>query len=97
VGIFRKFAKAYRVLDSETYKETMRSAEGIARASYGMLADKSTAEQAQILERVTSLSEKVNDAVDQETPLVVALTLLTAIRFHHQAIQQQVDKLRPSP
>jgi len=82
VGLLSKFTKAYRVLDSETYRETIKSVEKIASASYGLLADKPDEEKARILERVNNLSEKLNDAVGHETPLIVALTLLTAVRVH---------------
>lgn len=94
MGIFSKFAKAYRVYDSSTYKETMRSVEKVAGASFRLFADKSADEQTQILVRVTELSEKLHDAIDDEIPLVIALTLLNAIRAHEQTVQHHADILR---
>lgn len=91
VGLFDKVSKAYRVYNSSTYKETMRSVEKIAGASFRLLADKSREEQTQIFVRMTELSEKLRDAIDHEAPLVVSLTLLTAIRVHEQALQKQTD------
>jgi hypothetical protein len=92
VGFFRKFSRAYRVLDSETYKDTIRSAETLASASLRLLADKSAEEQTKITERVNNLSEKLYDAIDHEIPLVVSLTLLTAIRVHHQIVEKHIGK-----
>jgi hypothetical protein len=91
VGLFDKFSKAYRAYDSSTYKETMQSVEKIAGASLRLLADKSREEQTQLLGRVTELSEKLHDAIDHETPLVISLTLLMAIRVHEQALLNQAD------
>jgi hypothetical protein len=96
VGIFSRFSKAYRVCDSTTYRETIASAEKIAAASYGLLAGKPADEQKKILERVNSLSEKPHDAVDDETPLIVALTLLMTIHEHGQMMQKHVDRARAS-
>jgi hypothetical protein len=93
VGIFSKFAKAYRVYDSQPYRETMRSVEKVASSSLKILADKSAKEKAQILERVTELSEKLQNAIADEIPLVVSLTLLSAIRVHEQTIQHRADSL----
>ena len=92
MGIFGRFAKAYRVYHSETYRETIRSAETVAGASLRLFADQSAREQAQILERVTELSEKLHNAIDGEIPLVIALTLLTAIRAHEQVLKKHPDK-----
>jgi hypothetical protein len=93
VSIFRKFAKADRVYDSQPYRETMRSVEKVASSALKILNDKSAEEKAKILERVTELSEKLQDAIDHEIPLVVSLTLLSAIRVHEQAIQHYGDTL----
>lgn len=92
MGIFKKFGKAYKVVGSETYRETLDSVEKIAVGSYQLLADKTPDEQTQILERVTELLSKLHDATDHETPLVYSLTLLTAIRSHHLAMQQKADE-----
>jgi hypothetical protein len=70
----------------------MDSAERLAAASYGLIASKSPQEQADLLARVTELSEKISAAVENEVPLVVALTLLTALRVHDQTMQHQAKK-----
>jgi hypothetical protein len=69
----------------------MRSVKKIASSSLQILADKSAEERAKILERVTELSEKLQTAIADEIPLVVSLTLLTAIRVHEQSIQHRAD------
>jgi hypothetical protein len=89
VGIFSKFAKAYRVYDSNAYRETVSSVEKVASVSLSSLYSKSEEEKAEILGRVTKLGEKLSDAVSQEMPLVIALALLIAIRTHHLAIQER--------
>jgi hypothetical protein len=94
VGIFSKFAKAYRVYDSNAYREAVSSVEKVASASLSSLSSKSEEEKAEILERVTKLGEKLNDAVSLETPLVTALTLLIAIRAHYLSLQEQADYFR---
>ena len=91
MNIFSKFKKTYRILDSETYRETISSTERLASASYRLFANKTPEEQSQILERVTELSSKLHDAIDHETPLIVALTLLTAVRAHDQLLQEHVE------
>jgi hypothetical protein len=92
VGFFRKLSRAYRVVDSQTYKDTIRSTETLTSASLRLLADKTAEEQTQITEPVNNLSEKLHDAIDHEIPLVVALTLLTAIRVHHQIVEKHIGK-----
>jgi hypothetical protein len=78
VGIFSKFGKVSRV--AGTYKDTVSSAEYLARTSFGMLAEKPADEQRKILERVTELLGRLHEAIDREVPLVVTLTMLTAIQ-----------------
>lgn len=92
MGFFSRFYKAHRVLDSESYRDTIKSVEKIAVASYGLLADKPDEEKAQILERVNGLSEKLTDVIGDEKPLVAALTLLTALRVQHHLIEQSLEK-----
>jgi hypothetical protein len=86
MGIFEKFAKAYRVHDSRTYRETIASVEKVADVCLGQLATRSEREKEQIIRRVTELSEKLQEATVGESPLVVALTLLTALRVHQQVV-----------
>jgi hypothetical protein len=92
VGIFRKFQKASRVYRSDTYKETMDSVERLAAASYGLITSKSPQEQADLLARVTELSEKISAAMENEVPLVISLTLLTVARVHDQTMQHQAKR-----
>ena len=68
----------------ETCAEILRSADRLASASFRLFAEKSKSEQAAILARVTQLSEDLNKTLGNQPPLVVALTLLTAIRVHEQ-------------
>ena len=82
MGIFSKFAKAYRVYKSETYRETTKSVERLAGASLRLFAEKSAQDKAQILERVTELSGRLHNAIGAEIPVVVALALLTTIRTY---------------
>jgi phenylpyruvate tautomerase PptA (4-oxalocrotonate tautomerase family) len=86
MGIFDKFVRAYRVHDTQTYRETIACVEKVASVSLGSLAGKSEEEKTQLIRRITDLSEKLHNAIDSETPLVIALTLLTAIRVHEQTM-----------
>jgi hypothetical protein len=94
MNIFSKFTKAYRVYSSETYRETMASLEKTAGASYRLLASKSDGERAKLLERTSELSKKLHDAIDHEAPLVVALTLLVALRTLEQTLQPSCSELK---
>ena len=93
MGIFSKFAKAYRMYDSQAYRETMRGIEKIVGSALKILADKSAEEKAQILERVNELNEKLQNAIADEIPLVVSLSLLSAIRVHERTIQHFADAI----
>jgi hypothetical protein len=88
MSIFDKFVKAYRVHDTQTYRETIACVEKVANISLGSFAGKSEEEKKQLIRRITELSEKLHDVIDSETPLVIALTLLTAIRVHEQTIHR---------
>ncbi|PYT98180.1 MAG: hypothetical protein DMG38_16620 [Acidobacteria bacterium] len=79
-----RYYAAQRVSHSETCAEILRSADRLASASFRLFAEKSKSEQAAILARVTQLSEDLNKTLGNQPPLVVALTLLTAIRVHEQ-------------
>jgi|ERR671924_877062 hypothetical protein len=85
---FREFAErfiaAQRVSHSETYAEIVRSTDRLASASLRLFAEKSKSEQAAIWARVTEVSEDLNRLLEKQPALVVALTLLTAIRVHEQ-------------
>lgn len=87
-----EFAKMQYVTDhvhrSETYCETMHSVEKLATASFRLFAEKPTGQQTKILTQMADLSKKVNEALGEESPLVVALTLLTAIRVHEQLLNR---------
>ena len=76
----------HRVHQSGTYRETMHSVEKLADASFRLFAEKSKDEQAEILARTDELSRKINETIEKESPLVVALALLTAIRVHEQIV-----------
>jgi hypothetical protein len=88
MSILDKFVKAYRVHNTQTYRETISCVEKVANFSLGSLAGKSEEEKTQLIRRITDLSEKLHDAIDSETPLVIALTLLTAIRVHEQTMHR---------
>ena len=77
-----------RVHQSETYRETIHSVEKLAAASFRLFAEKSKHEQAEILARTDELSKGINEAIEKESPLVVALALLTAIRVHEQLVDR---------
>jgi len=95
VGIskWKMFGQFYRVHNSETYKDTMRSVDKLASTSLMLLNRKSAEEQREILARAESLTEKINDAVAEEIPLVIVLSLLTALRVHEHNVQQHVEGL----
>lgn len=94
MGIFSKFGKAYRVYRSETYKDTMGAVERVAASTLLLIDSKPEAEQSEILARVSSLAEKLNDTVAEEIPLVGAVALLTALRVLDRVLQQNADSLR---
>jgi hypothetical protein len=88
MGILEMFVRAYRVYDTRTYRETIACVERVASVSLGSLVGKSEEEKTQLIRRITVLSEKLHNAIDSETPLVIALTLLTAIRVHEQTMHR---------
>lgn len=85
-----EFAKmqhvTHRVHQSETYGETVHSVEKLADLSFRLFAGKPKHEQAEILARMDEPSKKTNENIDKESPLVLALALLTAIRVHQQLV-----------
>jgi hypothetical protein len=72
----------------------MRAAENLAGSSLALLDNKPEEERRTILSKAESLTEKVFDVVETETPLVVALALLTALRAHEHLIQRQARENR---
>lgn len=78
----------HRFHDSETYRETMHSVEKLADASFRSFAEKSKDQQTEILARLDELCKKINEALGKESPLVVALALLAAIRVHEQLVNR---------
>ncbi len=93
MGIFSKFGKAYQDTGSQTYKDTVSSVEYLARTSSRMLAEEPAGEQTKILERVTRLLGKLHDALDHEVPLVVTLTILTALQGLNKTLQRVADDI----
>jgi hypothetical protein len=79
---------AYRVHDAQTYRETIACVEKVASVSLSSLAGKSEEEKTQLIRRITGLSEKLHNAIDSETSLVISLTLLTAIRVQEQTMHR---------
>jgi flagellar biosynthesis/type III secretory pathway chaperone len=94
MGFFKKVGKTMRVLESETYKDTIKSTERLAQSSYCLLAEKSPDEAGPISSRATELSLKIQEIVGEEKPLIAALAILTALRVLDQHVQQQVEDSR---
>ena len=80
------FSAPARVHNSEMYRETVHSVEKLADASFRLFVEKPRHEQTEIPARMDELSKKINDTIEKESPLVVALALLTAIRVHEQLV-----------
>ena len=94
MGFFKKVGKTMRVLESEAYKDTIKSTERLAQSTYSLLAEKSPEEAGLIGSRATELSVKIQEIVGEEKPLVAALAILTALRVLDRHVQQQVEGLR---
>lgn len=86
--LVQMYYAAHRFHDCETYRETMHSVEKLADASFRSFAEKSKDQQTEILARLDELCKKINEALGKESPLVVALALLTAIRVHEQLVNR---------
>ena len=93
MGIFSKFGKVYQDAGSQTYRDTVSSAEYLARTSFGLLAEEPAGEQTKILKRVTKLLGKLHDAIDHEVPLVVTLTMLTALQALNKTMRKTADNI----
>ncbi len=89
--MFSKFGKAYQIGGSKTHKDTVSSVECLARTAFGMLAEKSANEQTKVRQRVTELLKRLHKAVDDEVPLVVTLTMLTALQALAKTMQKVAD------
>jgi hypothetical protein len=83
--------KARLPKSAKSYQRQLARAESMHRKSRGTRpARRSPQKQvksvspAKILTQMEVLSKKVNEALGEESPLVVALTLLTAIRVQEQ-------------
>jgi hypothetical protein len=92
LGKWKMFGSYFRVYSSEAYEDTMRAVENLAGSSLALLDNKPQEERRAILSKAESLTEKVFDAVETETPLVVALALMTALRAHERLIQEQAKQ-----
>lgn len=102
MGFFKRVGKTMRILESETYKDTFKTAERVAQGAYQLLAEKSPEEAGLVVCRASELSEKILELVGEEKLLVAGLAFLTAVRVLDQHVQQQaktcertVSSLRP--
>lgn len=89
MGFFKKHSKENPVTETEAYTLTIKSTANLAIASYGLLAKKPPQEQTAILGRAMELALKVQNSLAAESPLLVSLTLLTAIDMHEFANRQK--------
>jgi hypothetical protein len=89
---WKMFGSFFRAYSSEAYEDTVRAVENLAGFSLALLDTKPDEERRAILSKAEILTEKVFDAVETETPLVVALALMTALRAHEHLIQQQAKQ-----
>lgn len=96
---WKMFSAFFHAYSNEAYEDTMRAVENLAGSSLALLDNKPEEERRTILSKAEILTEKVFDAVETETPLVVALALMTALRAHEHLIQQQAkqNQQRNSP
>jgi hypothetical protein len=94
MGFFKKVGKTMRILESETYKDTIKSTERLAQSTYSLLSEKSPEEAGLIGNRATELSVKIQEVLGEEKPFVAALAILTTLRVLDQHVQRQVEDLR---
>jgi|ERR1039458_6609414 hypothetical protein len=92
LGKWKMFGSYFRAYSSEAYEDTMRAVENLAGSSLALLNNKPQEERRAILSKAESLTEKVFDAVETETPLVVALALMAALCAHERLIQEQAKQ-----
>jgi hypothetical protein len=94
LGKWKLFSAYNRVYASETYNDTMRAAEQLARDSFLLLDRKPEEEKRQILAKARSLTERISNTFAGEAPMVASLGLLTAIRVLEKMIKDQAAELR---
>jgi hypothetical protein len=94
LGKWKMFGSYFRVHSSEAYKDTVRAVEHLASTSLALLDGKAEDERRLILGKAQGLTEKMFDVVETETPLVVALALMTALRAHEHLLQQQTKRVK---
>ena len=94
MSFFKRFGKAFNAYNSNAYREATGSMEKIAGAAMTALYARPPEEQAQVWERAKALQEKLFNAMDHETPLVAAVTLMIAVRAVDLELQERTDALR---
>ena len=94
MGFFKKVGKTMRILESETYRDTVKTADRVAQGTYQLLAEKSSEEAGLVVGRASELSDKILEVVGEEKLLVAGLALLMALRVWDQHVQQQAEDLR---
>ncbi len=97
VGNFKLFGEYFRSYSSKPYNETMHAFETLASASILLLDRKPEEERLQILARAQDLTLKLLELVENEPPMVGALSLLSAVRVHEGLIQEQAREKPSSP
>ena len=70
----------------------MQAAEHLASSCLLLLNKKPEAEKLEIIASASDLSERLWDVAAQQSPLVVALALLTALRVHDKFLQQRAKE-----
>jgi hypothetical protein len=94
MGFFNRYKDVVKARGTNTYKEMMKSTDRIAAATCTLIARKPVEQQEQILARANALVEKLHDVLDHETPLVVGITLFTALHALDQTLQNSADESR---
>jgi hypothetical protein len=92
ISKWKLFGGYFRAYSSEAYKDTMRAVEHLVSASLLLLDRKPAEERREILAKAQALTEKLSDAIANESPMVGALALLTAVRVHERLIQEQANR-----
>ena len=92
ISKLKLFGEYFRAFSSEAYEDTVRAADHLASTSLLLLDRKPEEERREILAKAQALTERISAAVANETPMVGALALLTAVRVHERLIQEQANK-----
>jgi hypothetical protein len=92
IGNFKLFGEYFRAYSSEAYNETMHAFETLASASLLLLDRKPEEERRQILAKAQEITQELLELVANESPMVGALGLLTAVRVHERLIQERAKK-----